>query len=83
VPGVADTNAVIKTGGIDKEARAQRIYFHGFGYGIGSSAGRCGYQCRVLPGQGIDKAGLSAVPSSKDGNVQAVGTRCIIHKSEI
>ena len=24
---------VIKTGGIDKEARAQRIYFHGFGHG--------------------------------------------------
>ena len=42
------------------------IYFHGFGHGIGSSAGRCGYQCRVLPGQGIDKAGLSAVPSSKE-----------------
>ena len=53
--------------------RSNRLHIAVFGHGIGSSAGRCGYQCLVLPGQGIDKAGLSAVPSSKAMEVYPLG----------
>ena len=74
---------VIEARSVNKQTRAEWMNFHCFCHRISSSAGSGGDYNGILPCQGIDKAGLSAVPSSKDGNVQAVGTRCIIHKSEI
>ena len=69
---------VVKARRVDDRDGAQRQQLHGLGNGVGRRAPNFGHEGDLLPGDGVDDAGLTRVPPPEKTDVDALRARRIV-----